>query len=100
MGSYVKSAVYKTRLRNKGQVTIPVEVRGLLNLQKGDDIAFFVNEQGKIFVQRLQTIQPEQEWFWTERWQKMEQEAQADIEAGRVSRYENVDDAIGALEGI
>lgn len=98
MDNYMKETVYKTRLRSKGQVTVPAEVRGLLNLQEGDDIVFFVNEQGRVFVQRLQTIHPEQEWFWTERWQKMEQEAQADIDAGRVSRYANVDDAIEALE--
>ena len=25
---------------------------------------------------------PDQAWFWSERWQRMEQEAQADIDAG------------------
>lgn len=31
-------------------------------------------------------------------WQKMECEAQADIEAGRVHKYDNAEDAIEALE--
>jgi len=28
-----------------------------------------------------------QSWFWTERWQQMEQEADADLAAGRVRTY-------------
>jgi antitoxin MazE len=38
------------------------------------------------------------EWFWSERWQKLEEEAQADIDAGRVIRFEDVDKAIAVLE--
>ena len=46
------------------------------------------------------TIPADQAWFWTERWQEMEREAQADIEAGRVSRYKDSDSAIEALENL
>ena len=42
-------------------------------------------------------IPAEQSWFWTERWQRMEREAQEDIEAGRVTRYSDVEAAIEAL---
>ena len=34
-------------------------------------------------------IPPDQAWFWTERWQRMEQEAQADIEAGSLPKDQN-----------
>jgi AbrB family looped-hinge helix DNA binding protein len=91
-------AYYRTRLRSKGQATIPGEVRELLNLKEGDDLAFFVDEQGKVVVTRLQTIPPDQAWFWSERWQKMEHEAQADIEAGRVQQFDNVEDLISWLD--
>lgn len=33
--------------------------------------------------ERPKHIRPDQAWFWTERWQEMEREADADIEAGR-----------------
>jgi antitoxin MazE len=46
------------------------------------------------------TIPADQAWFWTEHWQEMEREAQADIEAGRVSRYKDADSAIEALENL
>jgi AbrB family looped-hinge helix DNA binding protein len=89
---------YRTRLRTKGQATIPGEVRKLLNLKEGDDLAFHVDEQGKVVITRLQTIPPDQAWFWTERWQRMEREAQADIDAGRVHQFDNVEDMISWLD--
>ena len=89
---------YKTRLRAKGQVTLPSEVRELLSVNEGDDLVFRTNEEGQVIIERARIIPPDQAWFWTERWQRMEREAQADIEAGRVSHYANVDEAIFDLE--
>lgn len=91
-------AYYRTRLRAKGQATIPGEVRELLNVHEGDDLAFYVDERGKVVVTRLQTVPPDQAWFWTERWQKMEREAQQDIDAGRVLQFDNVDEMIAWLD--
>jgi AbrB family looped-hinge helix DNA binding protein len=93
------SAYYKTRLRPKGQITLPGEIRELLDLKEGDDLAFSINEQGQVVVNRLDVIPPDQAWFWTERWQKMEREVEEDIAAGRLHHYNNVDEAIAALEG-
>jgi len=89
---------FKTRLRAKGQITVPSEVRAVLNVNEGDDLAFIVDEHGQVCVQRLQTIPPDQAWFWSERWQRMEREAQADIDAGRVERFADIDSALEYLE--
>ena len=91
---------HHARLREKGQVTLPKEVRAALDLHEGDDLLFRTNEKGELIIERLLTVPPDQAWFWTERWQKMEREAQADIEAGRVSRYKDTDSAIEALEDL
>jgi AbrB family looped-hinge helix DNA binding protein len=93
MGEY-----FKTRVRPKGQVTLPGEIRDLLGLREGDDLAFSLNEQGQVVISRLEVIPPDQAWFWTEQWQKAEREAQADIDAGRVHRYASADEAVAALE--
>jgi len=90
--------LFKTRLRAKGQVTLPGEIREMLELSEGDDLLFFVDEKGQVVIERGRVIPPDQAWFWTERWQRIEREAQADIEAGRVHRYADVDEAIEALE--
>ena len=89
---------YRSRLRTKGQVTLPGEVRKLLSISEGEDLIFRVEENGQVVVERAISIPADQAWFWTERWQKMEREAQADIDSGRVHRYPNVDEAISSLE--
>ncbi|MFO7624343.1 MAG: AbrB/MazE/SpoVT family DNA-binding domain-containing protein [Anaerolineales bacterium] len=88
---------YKTRLRQKGQITVPSEVRAALGADEGDDLLFSVDEYGRIVVTRAQVIPPDQAWFWSERWQRMEKAAQADIESGHVVEYETAHDAISAL---
>lgn len=92
------STYYKTRLRPKGQITLPGEIRELLGLKEGDDLAFSVDEKGRVVVNRLDVIPLDQAWFWTERWQKMEREVEEDIAAGRLHHYDSVDEAIAALD--
>ena len=92
--------IYKSRLRNKGQVTVPQEIRNLLGAEEGDDLLFFTDDAGRVVVSLAQTIDPGQAWFWSNRWQRMEQEAQADLVAGRIVEYSNIAEALAALEGI
>ena len=92
--------IYKTRLRNKGQVTVPQEIRHILGVEEGDDLLFYTDEAGRILVSRAQIIDPDQAWFWNDRWQRMEREAQADLEAGRTVTYANIAEALAALDEI
>ena len=43
-------------------------------------------------------IDPEQAWFWTREWQKREREADEDLAAGRVTRFEGDEDFLAALD--
>ena len=88
---------YKTRLRSKGQITVPGEIRELLKAKEGDDLLFSIDEQGRVVISRGQIIPPDQAWFWKERWQRMEREAQADIDAGRVYEFPNGEAAVRFL---
>ena len=45
-----------------------------------------------------QTILVEQAWFWSKRWQRLECQAQADIDAGKVVTFDNVEDALVFLD--
>ena len=91
---------YKSRLRHKGQITVPTEIRELLGAQEGDDLLFSTDDQGRVVVSRAQIIDPDQAWFWSERWQRMEREAQADLEGGRVAEFTGVKEALSALNQI
>ena len=90
--------LFKTRLRAKGQITLPGKIREMLELSEGDDLLFYVDEKGRVVIERGRVIPPDQAWFWTERWQRIEGEAQADIDSDRVHRYADIDEAIEALE--
>ena len=90
--------VYKSRLRNKGQITVPSEVRQLLGAEEGDDLLFYTDESGRIIVSRAQIIPPDQAWFWSQRWQQLEREAQADLQAGRVLEFSDVQAALAAVD--
>lgn len=91
---------YKTRLRNKGQITLPADIRTLLGAEEGDDLVFTIDEQGRVIISRAQIIPPDQAWFWSQRWQHLEREAQADLDAGRVTDFESIDEALAALEQV
>ena len=92
--------IYKTRLRNKGQVTVTQEIRNLLKVEEGDDLLFYTDEAGRVVVSRAQIIDPDQAWFWSNRWQRLEQQAQADLEAGRIVENANIAEVLAALDEI
>ena len=88
---------YRSRLRVKGQVTVPGEIRNILGAEEGDELVFMVDENGRVIVERAQLIPPDQAWFWNERWQRMEREVQADFEKNNVREFDSADDALNFL---
>jgi AbrB family looped-hinge helix DNA binding protein len=93
-----RKSFYKIRMRNKGQITVPGEIRSVLGVEEGDDVVFHLDEQGRVIIERARTIPPDQAWFWSERWQQMEKEAQTDIEAGRIMEHDSIEDLINDLD--
>ena len=96
----MEKTFYKSRLRTKGQITVPSEIRSALGADEGDDLIFYTDENGRVIVSRAQIIPPDQAWFWSERWQRLEREAQADLDAGRVVEFSSVPEALAALDQI
>ncbi len=48
----------------------------------------------------MREIDPEQAWFWTPEWQEGEREADEDIAAGRVTRYDSDEEFLKYLEDV
>ena len=88
---------YRTRLRAKGQVTVPGEIRHILGVEEGDELVFIVNENGMVIVERVHIIPPDQAWFWSERWQRLEREIQQDIEKNRIHQFDSAEETIRFL---
>lgn len=87
----------RTEVRAKGQVTIPAEVREKVHLEVGDPLEVEIVEEG-ILLRPQKVVDAAQAWFWTERWQRMEREADEDIAVGRVASFDNPEDFFKELE--
>jgi AbrB family looped-hinge helix DNA binding protein len=92
------TATYQTRVRDKGQLTLPPRVREALRVAPGDELEFEINDAGIVEVHGLKRIRSDQAWFWTPEWQQGEREASDDIAAGRVTRHGSVGDMFAHLD--
>jgi hypothetical protein len=43
-------------------------------------------------------VDSSQTWFWSERWQAMEREADAAVSAGQIQRFDSADDLLTELD--
>ena len=86
-----------TRMRGKGQLTLPSKVREAAHLEEGDPIIVEIVEGG-ILLRPQKLIDSTQAWFWKEAWQEGEAAASDDIAAGRVKRSESSEDFLAALD--
>ena len=87
-----------TKVTRHGQITLPAAVRRAVNVEEGDYIEVRV-EGDVIILTPKKLIDKSQAYFWTAEWQAAEREASADIAAGRVREFEDVEDLIASLEG-
>jgi antitoxin MazE len=77
----------------KGGIVLPKEMRVGVDLVEVE-----CRSDGVIELRPKVAVDASQSWFWTERWQQMEQEADEDIRAGRVIRSDNADDFLAELD--
>ena len=75
-----------TKIRNKGQITLPADVRKLANLEDGD-----------IVLRPRKLIPASQAWFWTESWQEGEREASRERAAGEGKIFRADEDFLDSL---
>jgi antitoxin MazE len=86
------------KLGQRGTITIPKVLRA--GLEENSFLEVVRRDDGVIELRPQETIDATQRWFWTERWQRMEREADADIAAGRVRTFDNVESMLKALDEI
>jgi len=84
------------QVRKKAQLTLPQSVRQELGIKEGDFLDIQV-KNGEIVLKIKTLIDKEQAWFWSERWQRGEAEAQEDIRTGHVRRFSDAESAVTFL---
>jgi bifunctional DNA-binding transcriptional regulator/antitoxin component of YhaV-PrlF toxin-antitoxin module len=85
-------------MQSRGVVALPRELRKRMHLDEpGAQLEMTEREDGVIEVRAQMAVPVTQSWFWTKEWQQREREADADIAAGRVTRYEDAESFLDAL---
>jgi AbrB family looped-hinge helix DNA binding protein len=84
-------------MTRNGQVTLPAAIRREANVEEGDILAVHL-EDNRIVLIPKKLIDKSQAYFWSEGWQRGEQEAERDIAEGHTEVYETVEELIAALE--
>lgn len=84
------------RLGQRGTLTLPKELR--MGMSEGMLFQAVRRDDGVIELRPQATIDASQAWFWSERWQQMEREADADIAAGRAATHDDAESFIRGLE--
>lgn len=85
-------------VRKKGQITLPLSMRRKLGIKEESIVMAKVVDDTIILVPQ-ETVDRDQAWFWKERWQQLEAEAEKDIGAGRTKTFDSVEDLFHEIEG-
>ena len=85
------------RVKANGQITLPASLRRAIQLELGDYVEIKVVGDSLLLTPRV-LVDKSQAYFWTEAWQAGERQADADIAAGRVAAFDDVDDLIADLD--
>lgn len=86
-------------VQSRGTLALPKGVRERHHLDKpGAQVEVVERPDGVIELHPHVAVPAEQSWFWTERWQKMEREADQDVAAGRVKKSDSAEDFLKELE--
>ena len=88
-------------MQTRGVFALPADVRKRHRLDEpGAQLRVVEREDGVIELHPQLAIPAEQAWFWDERWQEIEAEANEDIAAGRVTRHASGAELLEHLDGL
>ena len=82
----------------RGTITIPAAIRRRLHLDEPGAQVEITEHEGTIILRPQLPIPADQAWFWTERWQQMEREADEDINAGRIRTADSTEEFLDKLD--
>ncbi len=82
-----------SKMTRHGQITMPKSLRDELNLVEGDYVEVSRDQEGiHLRPKKVMNIDPDQAYFWNDKWQERDRQADEDIRSGRIHRLESVDD--------
>lgn len=90
---------YYVSFQSRGTIALPADLRKRHHLdQPGAQVRVVEREDGVIELHPLVGVPADQAWFWSERWQAMEREADEDIAAGRLRTFVTPEELLDELD--
>jgi AbrB family looped-hinge helix DNA binding protein len=84
------------QLRGRSQLTLPGFVRKTLGLDEGDLFEVSIRD-GEIVLRPKRVIDVSQAWFWSQRWQDGEKQAEQDVSNGATHAFGDAAAAVDFL---
>lgn len=84
-------------LRENGQITLPAEIRRRAHLRPGQVLEAEIVDEA-IVLRPKELVDASQAYFWSERWQRGEREAEKDVKRGRVTRFRSAEELLADLD--
>lgn len=85
------------QIRSNGQVTLPASLRRQANLSEGDILEATIEPDGTLCLKPKLTVDRDQAYFWSKRWQQGEKATEKDLRAGKVKEFDSLADLISDL---
>ncbi len=84
------------KMSRNGQLNLPPSVRRALRVRAGDVVRLKLVGHSLVLTPK-KVMDKDQKYFWSAEWQAAEREAEADLRAGRVKLFDNVEDLVKEL---
>jgi len=86
-------------LQSRGLIAIPADVRKRHGLDEpGAQVEIVERVDGVLELHPHVPVRSDQTWFWTDRWQRMERDADSDIATGRTVLTGGPDEFLAELD--
>lgn len=92
----VGAATARIPLGQDNTIELPREL--CVGLDEGTLFTIFQRPDLVIELRLDEPPDPTQQWYWTDRWQQMEREADEDYATGRYKHFDNVEDFLAHLD--
>jgi AbrB family looped-hinge helix DNA binding protein len=85
-------------VQSRGTIALPADLRRRLHLDQANaQVKLVEQDDGRVELVPVVAVPADQAWFWTQRWQSMEREADIDIAAGRTTVVDGLEGLLNAF---
>ena len=85
-------------VQGRGLIAIPTAIRRHFGLDKPGAQVEVIEREGEIVLRPHLVVPTDQTWFWTDRWQQIEREADDAISAGLITTVDGVEELLADLD--